>query len=48
MTYLTYSLLIVDGDFARWIEVTAVSVEAAKADAKAAYGEISFLQWSAK
>lgn len=48
MTYRTYSLLIVDGDFSRWVEVAAVSIEAAKADCAAAYGEIQILQWSAK
>lgn len=48
MAYQTYSLLIVDGDFSRWIEVSAVSIEAAKADVAAAYGEIQIVQWSVK
>jgi hypothetical protein len=48
MAYQTYSLLIVDGDFSRWIEVSAISIEAAKADVAAAYGEIKVIQWSIK
>lgn len=48
MAYQTYSLLIVDGDFSRWIEVPAVSIEAAKADVAAAYGAIQIVQWSVK
>lgn len=48
MTYLTFSLLIVDGDFSRWIEVPAVSIEAAKADVAEAYGSVEVVQWSVK
>lgn len=48
MAYQVYSLLIVDGDFSRWIEVSAISIEAAKADVAAAYGSIQVLQWSVK
>lgn len=48
MAYQIYSLLIVDGDFSRWIEVSAVSIEAAKADVAAAYGDIKIVQWSVK
>ena len=48
MAYQIYSLLIVDGDFSRWIEVSAISIEAAKADVAAAYGEIQVIQWSVK
>jgi hypothetical protein len=48
MTYLTFSLLIVDGSFSRWIEVPAVSIDAAKADVAAAYGSVEVVQWSVK
>ena len=48
MTYRTYSLLIVDGDFSKWIEINAISIEAAKADVTAAYGAIAVVQWSVK
>lgn len=48
MAYQTFSLLIADGEFSRWIEVIASSIEAAKADVSAAYGSISVVQWSAK
>jgi hypothetical protein len=48
MAYQIFSLLIVDGDFSRWIEVAAVSIEAAKADVVAAYGDIRIAQWSVK
>ena len=48
MAYQTYSLLIVDGSFSLWIEVAAISIEAAKADVISAYGEIKILQWNAK
>lgn len=48
MRYRTYSLLIADGDFSRWIDVAAVSVEAAKADVFAAYGDIRIIQWGVK
>lgn len=48
MTYSTFSLLIADGDFSRWIEVSAVSVEAAKADVVAAYGDVRIVQWSVR
>lgn len=48
MAYLTFSLLIVDGDFSRWIEVSAISIEAAKADVAAAYGPVQVVQWSCK
>lgn len=48
MTYSTFSLLIADGNFSRWIEVAAVSIEAAKADVTAAYGEIRIVQWSVR
>ncbi len=48
MTYQVYSLLIVDGDFSRWIEVSAISIEAAKADVAAAYGTVQVAQWSCK
>jgi hypothetical protein len=48
MTYETFSLLIADGDFSRWIDVPAVSIEAAKADVVAAYGEIRIVQWSVR
>lgn len=48
MAYKTYSLLIVDGDFSRWIEVPAVSIESAKADVAAAYGDVQIVQWSVK
>jgi len=46
MAYQIYSLLIVDGDFCRWIEVSAVSIEAAKADVEAAFSSVSVVQWS--
>lgn len=46
MSYSTFSILIADGDFTKWIEVSAVSIEAAKADAVAAYGDIRIVQWS--
>lgn len=48
MAYQTYSLLIVDGTFSCWIEVPAVSIEAAKADVAAAYGSVEIVQWSVK
>jgi hypothetical protein len=48
MAYQTFCLLIVDGDFSRWIEVPAVSIEAAKADVTAAYGDVRIAQWSVK
>jgi len=48
MAYQTYSLLIVAGDFSKWIEVSAISIEAAKADAAAAYEGIKVVQWSVK
>lgn len=48
MAYQIYSLLIVDGDFSRWIEVPAISIEAAKADIAAAYGSVEVVQWSVK
>lgn len=48
MSYSTFSLLIVDGDFSRWVEVSAVSIEAAKADVAAAYGDIRIAQWSVR
>ena len=48
MTYATFSLLITDGDFSRWIEVPAVSIEAAKADVIAAYGDVRVVQWSVR
>jgi hypothetical protein len=48
MAYQTFSLLIVDKDFSRWIEVVASSIEAAKADVAGAYGSISVVQWNAK
>lgn len=48
MTYRTYSLLIVDGDFSKWIEIDAISIDAAKADVAAAYGAVAVIQWSVK
>lgn len=48
MAYQIYSLLIVDGDFSRWIEVPAISIEAAKADVAAAYEAVQVLQWGVK
>lgn len=48
MAYRTYSLLIADEDFSRWVEVSAISVEAAKADVAAAYGDIRVVQWACK
>lgn len=48
MAYQIYSLLIVDGSFSRWIEVSAVSIDAAKADVAAAYGAAEVVQWSVK
>jgi hypothetical protein len=48
MTYQIYSLLIVEGSFSRWIEVPAVSIDAAKADVAAAYGSVEVVQWSVK
>ena len=48
MTYLTFSLLIAAGNFSRWIEVPAISIEAAKADVAAAYGSVEVIQWSVK
>lgn len=48
MAYQIYSLLIVAGTFSRWIEVSAISIDAAKADIIEAYGEIQVLQWSVK
>ena len=45
MTYSTFSLLIADGSFSRWIEVSAISIEAAKADVHAAYGDIRIVQY---
>lgn len=46
--YRIYSLLLVDGDFSQWVEVSAISIEAAKADIFAAYGEVEILQWGVK
>ena len=48
MTYRTYSILIADGDFSKWVEVSAVSIESAKADIAAAYGDIQVVQWGCK
>jgi hypothetical protein len=48
MAYQTYSLLIVDENVSRWIEVFAISIEAAKADVAAAYGSSQVVQWSVK
>lgn len=48
MAYQTYSLLIVDGNFSRWIEVPAISIDAAKADIAAAFGSVEVVQWSVK
>lgn len=48
MTYQAYSLLIADGNLSRWIEIEAISIDAAKADVAAAYGDIQVVQWSVK
>lgn len=48
MTYATFSLLIADGDFSRWIDVPAISIDAAKADVIAAYGDVRIVQWSVR
>ncbi|HEX7013598.1 MAG TPA: hypothetical protein VF161_12660 [Steroidobacteraceae bacterium] len=45
MKYQTYNVMLVG--IARWFSVTAVSIEAAIADLKAAYGdEIEVLTWN--
>lgn len=48
MAYSTFSLLIAIGNFSRWIEVSAVSIDAAKADVTDAYGDICIVQWSVR
>jgi hypothetical protein len=48
MTYRTYSILIADADFSRWVDVCAVSEDAAIADVVAAYGNVRVVQWGCK
>ena len=48
MIYQIYSLFIADGNFSRWIEVSAISIEAAKSDVQQAYDNINIIQWSVK
>ncbi|HET8636017.1 MAG TPA: hypothetical protein VFL96_04125 [Acidobacteriaceae bacterium] len=48
MAYSTFSILIADGHFCRWLEVAAVSIEAAKADVRHGYGDIRIVQWSVR
>lgn len=48
MTYSTFSLLVAGGDFSRWIEVSAISIKAAKSDVHQAYGDIRIVQWSVR
>lgn len=48
MNYRTFSILIVDGEFSRYIEIIAISIEAAKADIAEAFGNVYVLTWQEK
>jgi hypothetical protein len=48
MAYQNFSLLLADGDFAFRVEIVAVSLDAAKADIHAAYGDVRLVQWGVR
>lgn len=48
MAYKLFSLLVVAGDFSRWMDVAAISIEAAEADVRQAYGDVRIAQWSVR
>ena len=48
MKYQTYKLIANFGGAYKWFEITAVSLDAAKADVFCAYGEFELIQWGTK
>lgn len=48
MKYQTYKLLVSFSGKPKFFEITACSLDAAKADVFCAYGEFELVQWSTK
>lgn len=48
MEYQTYKLLVSFSGKPKWFEFAAVSLDAAKADVREAYGDFELIQWGIK